>query len=114
MWSMMCSRVHVIDFIAPDPAADGRSAVSVLENRPEARAEIERTLRDALREYELETDEPFPQEASKQLSEVLRSMARAWEGSNLPFFSSPRKRPVLRYLILESFSGLSEVNGFGR
>lgn len=38
-----------IILFAPDPAADGRSAVSVLENRPEARAEIERTLRDALR-----------------------------------------------------------------
>ncbi len=38
-----------IVLFAPDPAADGRSIVSVLENRPEARADTERTLREALR-----------------------------------------------------------------
>ena len=38
-------------------------------------------LRDALRVYELEMDEPFPQDAGRQLAEVLRSMARAWEGT---------------------------------
>ncbi|WP_230426390.1 putative PEP-binding protein [Paragemmobacter aquarius] len=38
-------------------------------------------LRDALRVYELEMEEPFPQDAGRQLAEVLRSMARAWEGT---------------------------------
>ena len=32
--------------------------------------------------YEIETDEPFPEDPARQLSEVLRSMARAWEGTS--------------------------------
>ena len=39
------------------------------------------SLTDALRAYEDETDEPFPQDTTQQLSEVLRSMARAWNGT---------------------------------
>jgi pyruvate, orthophosphate dikinase len=39
-------------------------------------------LREALHQYEVETDEPFPEDPAKQLSEVLRSMARAWEGTS--------------------------------
>ncbi|WP_126975811.1 putative PEP-binding protein [Frigidibacter oleivorans] len=35
----------------------------------------------ALAAYEAETDEPFPQDPARQLAEVLRSMARAWEGT---------------------------------
>ncbi|MEL7012999.1 MAG: pyruvate, phosphate dikinase, partial [Pseudomonadota bacterium] len=38
-------------------------------------------LRQALRAYEDETEEPFPQDRGVQLLEVLRSMARAWEGT---------------------------------
>ncbi len=38
-------------------------------------------LAAALAAYEAETDEPFPQDPAQQLSEVLRSMARAWEGT---------------------------------
>lgn len=34
------------------------------------------------RAYEEETDEPFPETADAQLSAVLRSMARAWEGTS--------------------------------
>ncbi|MDS9467177.1 putative PEP-binding protein [Paracoccus sp. MBLB3053] len=34
----------------------------------------------ALRAYEAETDEEFPQDPTRQLAEVLRSMARAWDG----------------------------------
>ncbi|SET53341.1 putative PEP-binding protein [Paracoccus homiensis] len=37
-------------------------------------------LRDALRCYADEMDEPFPQDPRRQLAEVLRSMARAWDG----------------------------------
>ena len=40
------------------------------------------SLRDALRSYESEMDEPFPQDPARQLAEVLRSMARAWEGTS--------------------------------
>lgn len=39
-------------------------------------------LRAALRAYEEETEEPFPQEPERQLGQVLRSMARAWEGTS--------------------------------
>jgi pyruvate,orthophosphate dikinase len=39
-------------------------------------------LRAALAAYEQEMEEPFPQDPMRQLSEVLRSMARAWEGTS--------------------------------
>ncbi|MDZ4094140.1 MAG: putative PEP-binding protein [Paracoccaceae bacterium] len=39
-------------------------------------------LHDALRAYRDEMDEPFPEDPAHQLSEVLRSMARAWEGTS--------------------------------
>ena len=38
-------------------------------------------LSQALRAYEAETEEKFPQDPAVQLAEVLRSMARAWEGT---------------------------------
>lgn len=37
-------------------------------------------LAQALQAYEAETEEGFPQDPAVQLAEVLRSMARAWEG----------------------------------
>nr|WP_265500054.1 putative PEP-binding protein [Paracoccus beibuensis] len=37
-------------------------------------------LAEALRCYRDEMDAPFPQDPAEQLSEVLRSMARAWDG----------------------------------
>jgi pyruvate,orthophosphate dikinase len=40
------------------------------------------SLREALRAYRDEMDEPFPEDPAQQLSEVLRSMARAWEGTS--------------------------------
>ena len=42
-------------------------------------------LTEALRNYQDETGEAFPQDPSVQLSEVLRSMARAWEGTTARF-----------------------------
>ena len=39
-------------------------------------------LQAALRDYESEMEEPFPQDPKRQLAEVLRSMARAWEGTS--------------------------------
>jgi pyruvate,orthophosphate dikinase len=39
-------------------------------------------LRDALKHYEREMEEPFPEDPAKQLAEVLRSMSRAWEGTS--------------------------------
>ena len=48
-----------------DVAGDGRAA-----------------LDQSLRAYELETEEKFPQGRTTQLSAVLRSMARAWDGTS--------------------------------
>ena len=39
-------------------------------------------LHAALRDYESEMEEPFPQSPAQQLADVLRSMARAWEGTS--------------------------------
>ncbi|MGL5011035.1 MAG: putative PEP-binding protein [Paracoccaceae bacterium] len=39
-------------------------------------------VREALRAYAAEMEEDFPEDPAKQLAEVLRSMARAWEGTS--------------------------------
>lgn len=54
-------------------------------------------LRDALRAYQAEMDEPFPEDPARQLAEVLRSMARAWEGTSARLLrqaKGARPRPV--------------------
>ena len=51
-------------------------------------------LAEALAAYEEETEEPFPQEKSVQLSEVLRSMARAWEGTTARLLRQAKGAPV--------------------
>ncbi|WP_371054798.1 putative PEP-binding protein [Rhodosalinus sp. K401] len=60
-------------------------AVHVARLDPDMFDEIEgagqQALGEALRAYEDETEEPFPQDRAVQLSAVLRSMARAWEGT---------------------------------
>ncbi len=40
------------------------------------------TVDKALTAYEDETDEAFPQDIETQLFDVLKSMARAWEGTS--------------------------------
>ncbi|PRX38174.1 pyruvate, orthophosphate dikinase [Meinhardsimonia xiamenensis] len=47
----------------------------------------------ALVVYEEETDEPFPQSVEVQLGEVLRSMARAWEGPTARLLRQARGAP---------------------
>ncbi len=44
--------------------------------------------------YEDETDEPFPQDAGVQLAEVLRSMARAWDGTTARLLREAKGAPV--------------------
>jgi pyruvate, orthophosphate dikinase len=39
-------------------------------------------IRDALRAYAAEMEEEFPENPATQLAEILRSMARAWEGTS--------------------------------
>ena len=52
------------------------------------------TLRDALRHYEREMEEPFPEDPAKQLAEVLRSMARAWEGTSARLLRQAKGAPT--------------------
>lgn len=51
-------------------------------------------LSAALRAYEDETEEPFPQDPAVQLAEVLRSMARAWEGTSARLLRQAKGAPA--------------------
>ncbi|WP_294620388.1 putative PEP-binding protein [uncultured Roseovarius sp.] len=51
-------------------------------------------LGQALRAYEEEMEEPFPQDTSVQLLHVLRSMARAWEGTTARLLRQAKGAPV--------------------
>ena len=51
-------------------------------------------LQAALREYESEVEEPFPQSPAQQLADVLRSMARAWEGTSARLLRQAKGAPV--------------------
>ena len=53
----------------------------------------EQALADMKFAYEDETDEPFPQDPVKQLTDVLRSMARAWEGTSARLLRTARGAP---------------------
>ena len=44
--------------------------------------------------YQEETDEPFPQDCARQLSDVLRSMARAWQGTTARLLREAKGAPV--------------------
>ncbi|NRB02629.1 MAG: pyruvate, phosphate dikinase [Rhodobacteraceae bacterium] len=50
-------------------------------------------LKDTLRAYEDETDEPFPTDRAVQLGAVLRSMARAWNGTSARLLRQARGAP---------------------
>jgi pyruvate,orthophosphate dikinase len=51
-------------------------------------------LADMLERYEEETDEYFPQDPAVQLGEVLRSMARAWEGTTARLLREAKGAPA--------------------
>ncbi|OYX45315.1 MAG: pyruvate, phosphate dikinase [Rhodobacterales bacterium 32-67-9] len=51
-------------------------------------------LAAALAAYEAEMDEGFPQSPAKQLGEVLRSMARAWEGTTARLLREAKGAPA--------------------
>ena len=51
-------------------------------------------LAQALQAYEAETEEEFPQDPAVQLAEVLRSMARAWEGVTARLLRQAEGAPV--------------------
>ncbi len=48
----------------------------------------------ALAAYEAEVEEPFPQDIAAQLIEVLRSMARAWQGTTARLLRQAKGAPV--------------------
>jgi pyruvate, orthophosphate dikinase len=50
-------------------------------------------IADALQHYMDEMEEPFPEDAATQLSEVLRSMARAWEGTSARLLRQAKGAP---------------------
>jgi pyruvate, orthophosphate dikinase len=52
------------------------------------------SLRASLKAYETEMDEPFPQDPVRQLTEVLRSMARAWEGTTARILRQVKGAPT--------------------
>jgi len=52
------------------------------------------TLQAMLDAYEQETDEAFPQDPARQLTGVLRSMARAWEGTTARLLRQARGAPA--------------------
>lgn len=66
-------------------------------------------LEAALDAYEEETDERFPQSGAQQLAEVLRSMARAWEGTTARLLRQAKGAPpdaVLGLLVQEMVLGI--------
>ena len=52
------------------------------------------SLRAMLEVYETETDEHFPQDPAVQLAEVLRSMARAWDGTTARLLRQAKGAPA--------------------
>jgi len=54
----------------------------------------EAAVNAALTAYEDEADEPFPQDAAQQLGDVLRSMARAWDGTSARLLREAKGAPV--------------------
>ncbi len=51
-------------------------------------------LAEVLRLYQIETDEPFPEDPARQLAGVLRSMARAWEGTSARLLRQAKGAPA--------------------
>ncbi|KIN64543.1 Pyruvate phosphate dikinase [Sulfitobacter noctilucicola] len=51
-------------------------------------------LEESLRAYEAETEEEFPQDPTVQLAGVLRSMARAWDGTSARLLRQAKGAPA--------------------
>ena len=73
-------------------------AIHVARLDPDSFESVDATDADALTRvlaaYEEEAEEPFPQDPARQVSEVLRSMARAWEGTSARLLRQARGAPV--------------------
>ena len=73
-------------------------ATHVARLDPDAFEDLEKPLvadvKAALVTYEEEADEPFPQDVDVQLAHVLRSMARAWEGTSARLLRQSKGAPA--------------------
>ncbi|MFE3837759.1 putative PEP-binding protein [Pseudogemmobacter sonorensis] len=74
-------------------------------------------LAEVLKLYEAETDERFPQDPARQLSDVLKSMARAWEGTSARLLRAAKGAPqdaALGLVVQDMAQGLGQgVSGSG-
>ncbi len=74
-------------------------------------------LKEALAQYEREMEAPFPETATQQLSEVLRSMARAWEGTTARLLRQAKGAPPeapLGLIVQEMAQGIGQgISGTG-
>ncbi|MEM6636582.1 MAG: putative PEP-binding protein [Pseudomonadota bacterium] len=52
-----------------------------------------KTLKALLEAYELEADDPFPQDPARQLADILKSMARAWESTTARLLRQAKGAP---------------------
>ncbi|MDJ1016601.1 MAG: PEP-utilizing enzyme [Paracoccaceae bacterium] len=69
-------------------------------------------LKSMLAAYEEETDEPFPQDPARQLRDVLRSMARAWESTSARLLRQAQGAPAdagLGLVVQEMAPGMGPV-----
>lgn len=95
-------------------------AIHVARLDPDAFEEVKPgpgALSEVLRLYQVETDDPFPQDPAKQLSEVLRSMARAWEGTSARLLRQAKGAPpesALGLVVQEMAQGIGQgISGSG-
>ena len=68
-------------------------------------------LRQTLQAYEEESEEPFPQDPAEQLAGVLRSMARAWEGTSARLLRQAKGAPAdagLGLVVQQMIPGLGQ------
>ena len=90
-------------------------ATHVARLDPDVFDEIEADGREglslSLRAYEDETDEVFPQDRGEQLAAVLRSMARAWDGTSARLLRQAKGAPAdagLGLVIQEMIPGVGQ------
>jgi len=90
-------------------------AVHVARLDPDVFEDVEDGGPDALSEmlqaYEAEAEEPFPQDPGEQLAAVLRSMARAWEGTSARLLRAAKGAPAdagLGLIVQEMVPGLGQ------
>lgn len=68
-------------------------------------------LTESLRAYEAELEEPFPENPAEQLAAVLKSMARAWDGTSARLLRQAKGAPVdagLGLVVQEMALGLGQ------